>query len=221
PDDVKVSFEFDQTPVVLRSLGGLLKGGALGAVLTGLMVLRFLRSVRSALFVVLNIPIALLAASLALWISGQNIHLMTLGGLALAVGILVDEATVAIENIHAHRSRGESLRESALKATEETAGPRLLAMLCVLAVFLPALFMTGAAKALFTPLALAVGFSMIASYLLSSTLVPVLCAWFLPEKAAAHDEKPGLLARLHASLLKPVLALRWIVVPVYLAVAGL
>jgi multidrug efflux pump subunit AcrB len=179
PEDVKVTFEFDQTPVVQRAIGNLVKEGALGAVLTGLMVLLFLRDGRSAFIVVLNIPIALLAASLALWVSGQSVHLMTLGGMALAVGILVDEATVAIENIHAHLARGVSVARAALDATKETAVPRLLAMLCVLAVFTPALFMTGAAKALFTPLALAVGFSMIASYFLSSTLVPILCVWML------------------------------------------
>ncbi len=172
PEDVKVTFEFDQTPVVLRAIRDLVKEGAIGAVLTGLMVLLFLRDWRSALIVVLNIPISLLAAAFSLWVGGQSIHLMTLGGLALAVGVLVDEATVAIENIHAHLARGVPLARAALEATRETTGPRLLAMLCVLAVFTPALFMTGAAKALFTPLALAVGFSMVASYFLSSTLVP-------------------------------------------------
>ncbi len=179
PDDVKVSFEFDQSPVVLGAINNLVKEGALGAVLTGLMVLLFLRSLRTALIVVLNIPIALFAALFALWLSGQAVNLMTLGGLALAVGILVDEATVAVENIHAHLARGVPLARAALDATTETAVPRLLAMLCVLAVFTPAFFMVGAARALFTPLALAVGFSMVASFLLSSTLVPVLAVWLL------------------------------------------
>src|SRR5882724_4452515 len=98
PEDVKVTFEFDQTPVVLRAINDLVKEGSIGALLTGLMVLAFLRDWRSALIVVLNIPISLMAACFALWVSGQSIHLMTLGGLALAVGVLVDEATVAIEN---------------------------------------------------------------------------------------------------------------------------
>src|SRR5258708_2618625 len=102
---------------------------------------------------------------------------MTLGGLALAVGILVDEATVCLENIHVHLARGQSVARAALDATTETTGPRLLAMLCVLVMFTPALFMTGAAKAMFLPLALAVGFAMAASYFLSSTLVPVLMVW--------------------------------------------
>jgi multidrug efflux pump subunit AcrB len=174
PDDMKVSYVFDQSPVVNRSIKDVLKEGGLGALLTGLMVLLFLRDWRSAFIVVINIPLSLLAAVFALWISGQSIHLMTLGGLALAIGILVDESTVAVENIHAHLARGVSLSRAALDGTRETALPRLLAMLCILAVFIPAFFMVGAAKALFVPMALAVGFAMIASYLLSSTLVPVL-----------------------------------------------
>jgi len=219
PDDVKVTFEFDQTPVVNRSIGDLLREGGNGAALTGLMVLLFLRDWRSALIVVLNIPIALLSATLALWISGQSIHLMTLGGLALAVGILVDEATVAIENIHAHRARGASPARAALEATRETTGPRLLAMLCVLAVFTPALFMTGAAHALFTPLALAVGFSMISSYLLSSTLVPVLSVWLLGRHRAG-EHQAGLMVRAYRGLAGGLTAVRWLLVPAYLAGAG-
>ena len=182
PEDVKVSFEFDQTPVVLSSIQNLLREGGLGALLTGLMVLVFLRDWRTAFIVVINIPVSLAAACFALWVTGQSVNLMTLGGLALAVGILVDEATVAVENIHAHLGRGSSLALAAGEATRETTGPRLLAMLCILAVFTPALFMTGAAKALFTPLALAVGFSMIASYLLSSALVPILAIWIMKKE---------------------------------------
>src|SRR5207248_5119245 len=127
------------------------------------------------------------------WISHQSINLMTLAGLALAVGILVDEATVTIENIHTHLDRGNSLARAALNATTETAIPRLLAMLCIVAVFIPSFFMTGAAKALFVPLALAVGFSMVASYLLSSSLVPVLTVWILRQRegdaASLHKSK--------------------------------
>src|SRR5207248_1854415 len=157
PEDVKVRYEFDQSPYVTRAINGLVKEGLLGAVLTGLMVLLFLRDWRSALIVVLNIPLSLLAAAFALWITGRTINLMTLGGLALAVGILVDEATVTIENIHTHLAGGKSVARAALDATSETALPRLLAMLCILAVFTPALFMSGATKALFLPLSLAVG----------------------------------------------------------------
>src|SRR5581483_861858 len=151
--------------------------GGLGALLTGAMVLVFLRDWRSALVVVINIPLSLMAALLALWISRQTVNIMTLGGLALAVGILVDEATVSIENIHVHLARGAPLARGTLEATTETLGPRFLAMICILAMFTPALFMVGAAKAMFLPLSLAVGFAMIASYLLSSTLVPILVVW--------------------------------------------
>lgn len=217
-EDIRVSYELDQSPVVTRAIGDLVKEGVLGALLTGLMVLVFLRDWRSALVVVLNIPLALLAAAFALWLTGQTINLMTLGGLALAVGILVDEATVAVENLHVHLARGESLAHAALKATRETALPRLLAMLCILAVFLPAFFMQGAARALFTTLALAVGFSMAASFVLSSTLVPILSVWLL--KSSGHVQEPGwLLAsqRGYAAVLRPLLRARWLVVGVYLA----
>ncbi len=221
PEGIKVSFEFDQTPVVNRTIRDLVKEGALGAVLTGLMVLVFLRDLRSAFIVVINIPLALLASAFGLWISGQNIHLMTLGGLALAVGILVDEATVTVEHIHTHLTRGKTLARAALDGTLETTLPRLLAMLCILAVFIPAFFMVGAAKALFVPLALAVGFAMFASFVLSSTLVPVLSVWFLPKKIHLHEEKPGLIAQMYGGLVKAAVTMRWILVPAYLGGAAL
>src|SRR5438067_3354532 len=134
PGDVKISYEFDQSPYVRRAIRGLTLEGGLGALLTGLMILLFLRDWRTALIVVVNIPLSLLAALLGLWISKQTVNIMTLGGLALAVGILVDEATVCIENIHTHLSRGRSLNRAARDATTETAVPRLLSMLCVLAM---------------------------------------------------------------------------------------
>src|SRR6266566_788689 len=154
PDDVRVSYEFDQSPYVTGAIAGLTLEGALGALLTGLMVLLFLRDGRSALIVVINIPLSLLAALLALWLTNQTVNIMTLGGLALAVGILVDEATVCIENIHTHLSGGGSVKRAARDATLETVIPRLLSMLCILAMFAPTLFMAGAAKAMFLPLSL-------------------------------------------------------------------
>jgi multidrug efflux pump subunit AcrB len=183
PEDINVTFEFDQSPWIIRAIEDLVKEGLLGAALTGLMVLIFLRDLRSAVIVILNIPIAIAAAVLALWIGGYTINLMTLGGLALAVGILVDEATVEIENIHRRMKLGggHSLPRIVLDASEETIGPRSLSMLCILAVFVPSFFMTGAAKALFLPLSLAVGFAMISSYLLSSTIVPILSIWWHSE----------------------------------------
>lgn len=134
PDDIRVSFEFDQSPYVTRAIESLFTEGALGAVLTGLMVLLFLRDWRSALVVVLNIPLAIMAAIVGLWICGHTINLMTLGGLALAVGILVDEATVEIENIHAQMRHTDSIAWAVRLGNSQTAIPRLLAMLCILAV---------------------------------------------------------------------------------------
>ena len=157
----------------------MLREALLGALLTGLMVLVFLRDWRSSAIVVITIPFALLAAVVALWGAGQTINIMTLGGLALAVGILVDEATVAIENIHTHLSRGTPVARAVLDASGEVVVPRLLAMLSVVAVFVPSFFMTGVSRSLFVPLSLAVGFAMIASFFLSSALVPVLSVWWL------------------------------------------
>jgi multidrug efflux pump subunit AcrB len=179
PADVKVSYEFDQSTYVSRALSALIMEGWLGAALTGLMILLFLRDWRSAFIVIVNIPLALMAALLALRLTGHTVNIMSLGGLALAVGILVDEATVDLENIHVHLTRGKKTGRAALDATNETRLPRLLAMLCIVAIFTPALFMTGGARAMFLPLALAVAFSMIASYFLSSTLVPILSVWLL------------------------------------------
>src|SRR5262249_30770494 len=148
--------------------------GLLGAALTGLMMLIFLRDWRSALIVILNIPFALLAAVVALWATGQSINIMTLGGLALAGGGVVGGATVEIENIHTRLAAGGHSRARAVvEACSRTAIARLISMLCLLAVFVPSFFMAGVARQLFVPLSLAVAFAMIASYLLSSTLVPV------------------------------------------------
>src|ERR1700748_1434388 len=222
PDDVQASYQFDQSPYVTRAIQGLFIEGALGAVLTGLMVLLFLRDWRSSLVVVLNIPLAILASVTALWVSGQTINIMTLGGLALAVGILVDEATVTIENIHTHLAEGRSLARRASEATAETTLPRFLAMLCILAVFIPAFFMTGAAHHLFVPLSLAVGFSMVASYLLSSTLVPVLSVWMLRNASAHGQPREAFFDRLRAKydrFARAIVRRRLVVVLSYLAVS--
>lgn len=216
PADVKVSFEFDQSPVVIHAIRDLAMEALLGAVLTGLMVLLFLHDLRSVIIVVLNIPLAILAALLGLWLGGYSVNLMSLSGLALAVGILVDESTVAMENIHAHLSRGSKVARAALTATAETTLPRLLAMLCVVSVFLPTLFMTGSARALFMPSALAVGFAMLASYVLSSTLVPVLSAWWLRDRPAS-SASPALWRRAYAGLVSSLVTVRWILVPATLA----
>jgi multidrug efflux pump subunit AcrB len=188
PDDITVSYELDQSTNVSAALESVLREAVLGALLTGLMVLLFLRDWRSSAIVVVTIPFALLSAVVALWGAGQTINIMTLGGLALAVGILVDEATVAIENIHTHRSRGGPIARAVLDASGEVVVPRLLAMLAVVAVFVPSFFMTGVSRSLFVPLSLAVGFAMIASFLLSSSLVPVLSVWWLPRHTHVSQE---------------------------------
>ena len=187
PEDIKITYEFDQSQYVRDALLSVLREGLLGAILTGLTLLFFLRDWRSSLVVVITIPLALLMAVVALWATGQTINIMTLGGLALAVGVLVDEGTVLLENIHVHLAQGEPKSRAVLEASREVAIPRLLAMLCVLAVFLPSFFMVGPARSLFVPLSLAVGFSMGASYLLSSSLVPVLSNWLLKAEKVHAD----------------------------------
>lgn len=223
PPDVKVSYEFDQSPFVTRAILGLTEEGLLGAVLTGLMVLLFLRDWRSALVVVVNIPLSILAAMTALWVSGQTVNLMTLGGLALAVGILVDEATVVVENVHSHHGRGAALAHAAYDGTTETLLPNFLAMLCILAVFIAAFFMQGAAHNLFVPLALAVGFAMVASYVLSTTLVPILLIWVSGSQQSSHGG-PSRFDRFrdrYRDFLARIVRWRWIVVPGYLVIAAL
>jgi multidrug efflux pump subunit AcrB len=218
PEDVDVNLQFDQSPYVTDSLRGLVLEGSLGALLTGLMVLIFLRDWRSALIVVMNIPFALLGAVLLLWATGQTINIMTLGGLALAVGVLVDEATVSIENTHSHMLPGVSRARAVLEAASHTATARLLSMFCILAVFLPSFFMIGVSRQLFVPLSLAVAFSMIASYLLSSTLVPVFSTWLM-RKAHVGEEQEGFFGRLRSIYdwyLNLVLRFRWPVVGLYL-----
>lgn len=232
PDDIRVSFEFDQSPYVSRAIEGLGAEALLGAILTGLMVLLFLRDFRSALVVVLNIPLALLAAVVGLWASGQTINLMTLGGMALAVGILVDEATVSIENIHTHLAQGKPLARAVLDASQETQVPRLLAMLCILAVFVPSFFMVGVSQALFVPLSLAVGFAMVASYVLSSTFVPVIAVWLLKEPkrtpgaptptetAHGHGGRFGAQQERYGRLLDRLVGARWLILAVYLGASA-
>ena len=224
PADIKIEYQFDQSSYGRYSLLSVAMEGLLGAVLTGLMVLLFLRDWRSSLIVVITIPFALLAAVVALWGAGQTINIMTLGGLALAVGILVDESTVVMENIHRHLARGVGRARAVLEASKEVQIPRLLAMLCVLAVFVPSFFMTGVSRSLFVPLSLAVGFAMAASYLLSSSLVPVLSVWILREHTHQDEEGSPVLSRLRerlGRLLEGLIARRWLVVSSYVVAAAL
>jgi multidrug efflux pump subunit AcrB len=186
PEDVDLSFAFDESPTVTKAVKNVATEGLIGAVLTGLMILLFLRDWRSVIVVVFNIPMALLGSLCALWLTGNTINIMTLGGLALAIGILVDEATVEIENIHVQLGKVPSLSRAVLHANSITTVPRLLALLCILSVFIPAFLMAEPVRSLFVPLALAVGFAMVTSYLLSSTVVPVLSIWLL--KHQHNDE---------------------------------
>jgi multidrug efflux pump subunit AcrB len=222
PDDIEVSFELDQSPTVTRSMWTVVTEGAMGAALTGLMVLLFLRDWRSVIVVVLNIPFALCGALVGLWLTGQTINIMTLGGLALAIGILVDESTVEVENIHHQMEGTRSVARSVRRGNQQTAVPRLLAMLCVLAVFIPSFFMQGAGRALFVPLSLAVGFAMVSSYLLSSTFVPVLSTWLLrhhrsPEGGATRRTTFARVQESYGRSVGAIIRWRWLVVPAYLA----
>ncbi|WP_143306591.1 efflux RND transporter permease subunit [Chitinophaga vietnamensis] len=189
PSDIKVTYAFDQSGYVINSLKSLLFEGGLGAILTGLMVLLFLGDRRSALIVIMTIPLALLSSAILLYLTGQTINIMTLGGLALSVGILVDEATVTIENIHRHMELGKIKARAIADASMEIAGPKLLILLSILAVFVPAMFMNGIPKAMFMPLSLAVGFAMIASFILSQTFVPVVSNWLFKESLQEQERK--------------------------------
>lgn len=186
PEDVTLSYEFDQSVYVINAVKSLVGEGIIGAVLTGLMVLLFLGDRRAALIVILTIPTSIIAGVLFLKLFGQTINIMSLSGLALAIGILVDESTVTIENIHQHFDMGKPKALAIWDACKEIALPKLLILFCILAVFAPAFTMVGIPGALFLPLALAIGFSMVVSFLLSQTFVPVMANWFMKAHDKAH-----------------------------------
>lgn len=190
PEDVKISFVFDQSVYVINAVKSLVSEGVIGAVLTALMVLLFLGDRRSAYIVIITIPVSIIIGVMLLKLFGQTINIMTLSGLALAIGILVDESTVTIENIHQHLEMGKPKAQAVWHACQEIAFPKLLILLCILAVFAPSFTMTGVPRAMFMPLSLAIGFSMIASYLLSQTLVPILANWMLKEEKFQHHSRP-------------------------------
>lgn len=190
PDDVTISYEFDQSVYITNALKSLVVEGILGALLTGLMVLLFLNDRRAALIVIMTIPISIISGVLFLKLFGQTINIMSLSGLALAIGILVDESTVTIENIHQHFAMKKSKAQAIWDACKEIAFPKLLIMLCILAVFAPAFMMTGIPGSLFMPLAMAIGFSMIVSFLLSQTFVPVMANWLM-KHTNGHCENPA------------------------------
>jgi multidrug efflux pump subunit AcrB len=229
PEGVEIRYEFDESPTVVESIRSVSTEGAIGATLTGLMILIFLHDWRSVLVVVFNIPMALLGSLLGLWITGNTINIMTLGGLALAIGILVDEATVAVENIHAQMEHTPAVPRAVFLGVNETSVPRFLAMVCILSVFIPAFIMVEPVRSLFVPLALAVGFAMITSFFLSSTIVPVLSVWLLKHHGGGDNqdesEKKGLFDRFRDNVYGPLVQAgvewRWIVVPGYVLACGL
>ncbi len=190
PDDVQLSYEFDQSVFVINAVKSLITEGLLGALLTGLMVLLFLRDLRSSLIVVITIPVSILIGVLLMNLFGQTINIMTLSGLALAIGILVDQATVTIENIHQHLEMGKNKRLAIYDACREVAFPLLLILLCILAVFAPSFMMSGVPRAMFLPLSLSIGFTMIVSYIAALTIVPILSNWMIKaEKYQYHHGK--------------------------------
>jgi len=220
PKDVTVNFEFDESPTVVAAVQSVATEGMIGAGLTGLMILLFLRDPRSVLVVVANIPLALVGSLVGLWVTGNTINIMSLGGMALAIGILVDEATVTIENVHVQMGHTPNIATAVLRASNATAVPRLLALLCILSVFIPAFIMADPLRSLFMPLTLGVGFAMISSYLLSSTFVPIMCVTLLRHHGGHGQEKPGLFDRLlsvYGKLVHWFVRLRWLTVPAYLA----
>jgi multidrug efflux pump subunit AcrB len=176
--DLDVKEFADQSLFVRAAVNDVVKEGIVAAALTALMILLFLGSWRSTLIIALSIPLSVLSSLAVLSALGETINLMTLGGLALAVGILVDDATVAIENIHRHMASGKELEPAILEGAQEIALPAFVSTLCICIVFVPMFFLTGVARYLFVPLAEAVVFAMLASYVISRTLVPTLVMWF-------------------------------------------
>jgi multidrug efflux pump subunit AcrB len=193
PQGVDLKLEFDQSKFVRAAVSGVLREGAIAAGLVALMVLAFVGSWRSTIIVCLSIPISILVGVLGLKVTGQTFNLMTLGGLSLVIGMLVDDATVEIENINRNRNEGKPILRAILDGARQVALPALSATLSICIVFFPVILLTGPAKYLFFPLALAVVFSMLASYLLSRTLVPTLSSMLLakekPEDERCADEE--------------------------------
>ncbi|MBZ5701151.1 MAG: efflux RND transporter permease subunit [Acidobacteriia bacterium] len=196
PEGLHVAQLFDQSLFVRAAVQGVLNEAVIAACLTAVMILLFLGSWRSTLIIAISIPLSILSSVLVLSALGQTINIMTLGGLALAVGILVDDATVTIESIERHSAMGKELIESILAGAEEIAVPAFVSTLCICIVFVPMFLLTGVAKFLFVPLAEAVIFAMLASYILSRTLVPTLVMYLLRhEEQAEAGRRPGFFRR--------------------------
>jgi len=230
PPGLDLEFLFDQSRFVRAAIDGVVTEGLVAAGLVSVLVLLFLGSWRSTVIVAVSIPLSILTSISLLSALHQSLNVMTLGGLALAIGVLVDDAIVAIENIHRHLEQGAPLEDAIINGSQEIALPALVATLVICIVFLPVLFLEGAAKFLFTPLAMAVVFAVGASYLLSRTLVPVMAKYLLPGELARHgrwhplspvfalfERAFALFERLFAALLKGLL--RYRVLPLLAAAA--
>ncbi len=189
PQDLKVTATADQSLFVRAAVSAVIREGAIAAALTGLMILLFLGSWRSTLIITISIPLSVLTSIICLSAIGETINIMTLGGLALAVGILVDDATVAIENINWHLEQGKAVEPAILDGAQQIALPALVSTLCICVVFVPMFLLTGVSRFLFVPLAEAVVFAMLASYVLSRTLVPTLAKYWL-HKHVEHEAAP-------------------------------
>jgi len=186
PPEIKASLLFDQAVFVQAAVDGVAKEALIAAALTALMIFLFLGSWRSTLIVVVSIPLSILVSITLLAAMGHTLNVMTLGGMSLAVGILVDDATVALENIHRNMGMKKPFLRAIIDGAQEIAVPALVSTLCICIVFLPVAFITGPAKYLFAPMALAVVFAMLTSYFLSRTLVPTMVKYLLEKEAAAH-----------------------------------
>src|SRR5579862_9737188 len=195
--ELKVDLLFDQSLFVRAAIEGVVREALIAAVLTGMMILLFLGSWRSTLIVCISIPLSILSSLCILSLLGQTINVMTLGGLALAVGILVDDATVEIENTHRNLAMRKPLVRAVLDGASQIAVPTFVATLSICIVFVPVLLLTGTARYLFTPLAMAVVFAMLASYLLSRTLVPTMMAYLLQSEVGRGAGRIRLFARGH------------------------
>src|SRR6202790_2744453 len=192
PASLRISRLFDQSLFVRASVSGVVREATIAACLTGPMILLFLGSWRSTLIVCLSIPLSILTSLIVLGLLGQTLNVMTLGGLALAVGILVDDATVEIENVHRNMGmQGKTLVRAILDGAQQIAVPAFVSTLCICIVFVPVLMLSGAAKYLFTPLAMGVAFAMLTSYLLTRTVVPTLVHYMLPSEMALYQEGEG------------------------------
>src|SRR5207245_5884703 len=197
--DVQIKQFGDQSLFVKAAVSGVVREGVIAAALTAAMILLFLGSWRSTLIIAVSIPLSVLASLAVLSATGETINLMTLGGLALAVGILVDDATVTIENVERHLRAGESLENGIMIGAGEIALPALVSTTCICIVFVPMFFLSGVARYLFAPLAEAVVFAVLASYALSRTLVPTLVMWFERSKSKIQNPKSKAEASFHVS----------------------